>query len=117
MYHSVHGAMYISYSEWSETRRCYIGIGFQLCFRLCPQEGPVKSRRIGTEQNTSDTGLSNNVNVQIVNINNIKNTEALLESNRKVGLELNTEETKYEGRLKSSWTHLITLSQNFVEVR
>jgi hypothetical protein len=26
-------------------------------------------------------------------------------------------ETKYEGRLKSSWTHLITPSRNFVEVR
>jgi hypothetical protein len=25
--------------------------------------------------------------------------------------------SKYEGRLQSSWTHLITPSQNFVEVR
>jgi hypothetical protein len=46
----------ISYSEWSETR-CFIATAFQLRFRICHQEGPRKSVRFGTEENTSATGL------------------------------------------------------------
>jgi len=30
----------ISYSEWSETRRCFIVIAFHLCFRIQHQESP-----------------------------------------------------------------------------
>jgi hypothetical protein len=33
------------------------------------------------------------------------------------GKEMIGAETIYEGRLQSSWTHLITPSRNFVEVR
>jgi hypothetical protein len=39
----------ISYSEWSESRRCFSATAFQLCFRICYQEGPTKSGRIGNE--------------------------------------------------------------------
>jgi len=38
----------ISYSEWSETRKFVIAIAFQLCFRICHQEGPRRSGRTGT---------------------------------------------------------------------
>jgi hypothetical protein len=34
-----------------------------------------------------------------------------------IGLEIPASLSKYEGSLKSSWTHLITPSRNFVEVR
>jgi hypothetical protein len=43
----------ISYLEWSETRRCFIAVAFQLCFRICHQKGPRMSERIGIECNTS----------------------------------------------------------------
>jgi hypothetical protein len=32
----------ISYSEWAETRRCFITIALQFCFRICHQESPRK---------------------------------------------------------------------------
>jgi hypothetical protein len=36
-------------NEWSETRKCFITVGFELCFRICHQEGPRKSGGIGIE--------------------------------------------------------------------
>jgi hypothetical protein len=30
--------MNVSYSEWSETRGCFIAIAFKLCFRMKVQE-------------------------------------------------------------------------------
>jgi hypothetical protein len=32
----------LMHSQWSETRRCFITISFQLCFRICHQVGPRK---------------------------------------------------------------------------
>jgi hypothetical protein len=32
---------------WSETRRFFIVLSYQLCFRICYQEGPRKSGRNG----------------------------------------------------------------------
>jgi hypothetical protein len=40
LYKHMHGL--VSYSEWSETRRCSIAIAFQFCFRICHQESPRK---------------------------------------------------------------------------
>jgi len=40
----------------SETRRCLITSAFQLCFRMCHQEGPRK-QRIGIECNISAHGV------------------------------------------------------------
>jgi len=42
--------------EWFEVRYS-IAIAFQLCFRICHQEGPRKSGRTGTEWNTPALGL------------------------------------------------------------
>jgi hypothetical protein len=30
------------YSEWSEIRRCFTAVAFQVCFRMCHLEGPRK---------------------------------------------------------------------------
>jgi len=38
-----------SYSDWSETRRCFIGIAFELCFRICYQDSPSKQGETGIE--------------------------------------------------------------------
>jgi hypothetical protein len=46
-----------SYSERSETRRCFIAIAFQLCFRICHQGGQRKLGEIGIEWNISVPGL------------------------------------------------------------
>jgi hypothetical protein len=46
----------ISYSEWSETRRCFITISLQLCFIICHQTGPRKSGRTENEWNTLAPG-------------------------------------------------------------
>jgi hypothetical protein len=35
----------------------FITTAFQLCFRICHQECPRKSRRTGIEENTSAPGL------------------------------------------------------------
>jgi hypothetical protein len=43
----------VLYSDWSETRKCFIITAFQLCFRIFCQETPKKSGMIGTERNTS----------------------------------------------------------------
>jgi len=43
----------ISYSEWSETRRCFITIAFQFCFKLSYLEVPRNSGCTGIERITS----------------------------------------------------------------
>jgi hypothetical protein len=42
--------------EWAETRRCFIAIAFQFCFRICRQESQRKSTRFGIEWDTSAIG-------------------------------------------------------------
>jgi hypothetical protein len=82
---------YMSYSSsWSETERCFITIVFQFCFRICHQEGVELNR---TRQHLVCAG---DVNTSAGNINSVKkNTEALLDASRKVGIEVSTERTKY----------------------
>jgi len=33
-------------------KKCFITVAFQICFRICHQEGPRKSGRLGLECNT-----------------------------------------------------------------
>jgi len=47
----------MSNSEWSETRILFIAIAFQLYFRICNQEGPIKLGRTGIESKISVPGL------------------------------------------------------------
>jgi len=55
----------------------------------------------------------------------LKNTPYLLHRDRSINIwetvtdcwENQTKHVKYDGRLQSSWTHLITPSWNYVEVR
>jgi hypothetical protein len=47
----------ISYSQWSEIRRCFITTAFQFCFRIHHQRGSRKSGGTGIEWTTSASGL------------------------------------------------------------
>jgi hypothetical protein len=65
----------ISYSEWYETRRCFITIAFQLCFILRHQEGP---RKQAMELNGVHQLLDYaDVNLLAENINIKKNTHSI----------------------------------------
>jgi hypothetical protein len=56
-----------SYSEWSETRTCFITSAFQLCFRIWHQEGPRKSGR--AEKNGAHQFLVHDNDVNILGEN------------------------------------------------
>jgi hypothetical protein len=77
---------YISYSEWRETRRCFITIGLEYAIRK--------------EYNQMEHISFWSVLMMLIywekRINTIKkNTEALLDASGEVGLEVNIEKTKY----------------------
>jgi len=74
----------------------FMAINFQLCSRICRQEGARKRERFGIEWTHQLVVYTYDVNILDENINAInKDTESLLESSREVGLEVNTEEAKY----------------------
>jgi hypothetical protein len=66
-----------------------VATAFQLCFRICYQEGPRKPGRNETGWETASGLLGDNINTIK------KNTEALIEASKEVGLEVNTGESKY----------------------
>jgi hypothetical protein len=76
------------------------GDAFQLCFGICYQEGPREPGGTDTEWHTSAFGLCllmlicKDVNIVGGNIDTIqRNTKALLDASKEVGLEVNPEIT------------------------
>jgi hypothetical protein len=74
--------------------RYFIAIAFQLCFRIY-QEGPVNAEGLELNGTHQLPVYADNVNTVGKNINMIKTAEALLETGRKVGLDVDIEKTKY----------------------
>jgi hypothetical protein len=69
---------------------------FSTCFAICHQEGQREAGGTDTEWYTSASGLRCDVNILVENIDTThKNTEALLNAGKEVGLEVNPEKTKY----------------------
>jgi hypothetical protein len=82
--------------EWSETGRFSITIAFQFCSRIFHQE--VEENQVSLELNGTHQLLVHADEVHLLGdrTSTIKeNTETLLEASRDVGLEKNTEKTKY----------------------
>jgi hypothetical protein len=67
-------------------------IAFQLCFEICHQEGPRETERTETEWDTyADDNSILGENIDTIQ----KNTGALLDASKEVGLEVNSEKSKY----------------------
>jgi hypothetical protein len=73
-----------SYLEWSEIRRCFIVIAFQLWFRIRHQKDPRKQRLTGTDWNTQLLVYADDFTVLVGNVNIMKKSiEAPLDAKRK----------------------------------
>jgi hypothetical protein len=82
--------------KWSKTRKCFITNAFQLCFRICHYKGPEEPD--GNEIKGAHQLLvyADDVNLLGDNIDTIKkNTQTLIDANKEVGLQVNTQKTKY----------------------
>jgi hypothetical protein len=72
---------------WSKTKRLFIAIAFQLCFRIC-------HRKLNGEHQL--LVYADDVNVLEDNMNTVKKTtETLIDASKEIGLEVNIEITKY----------------------
>ena len=87
--------IFLIYQEWFETRICFIAIAFQLCFRVCHQEG--QANQDGLKLNGSHQLLVYaDGNILGRSVHAIKkNTEALVVASKETGLEVNAGKTKY----------------------
>jgi hypothetical protein len=84
------------HSEWPETWRCFITITIHLCFGIRHSEGSREPGRAEIKWDTPVLAYADDVNIVGENIDTIKkNTEALLDASKEVGLEVNPEKTKY----------------------
>jgi hypothetical protein len=86
----------VSYSVWPETRRQFITIALQLCFGICHQEGPREQEGLKLTGTHQLLAYADDINILGENIDNIqKSSEILLDTSKEVGLEVNSEKTKY----------------------
>jgi hypothetical protein len=86
----------MSYSEWPKTRICSLAIALQFCLRICHQESPRKSVSLELNGTRQLLVYADDINLLGDSMNTTKEkTEILLETSKDVGLEINTEKTKY----------------------
>ena len=72
---------------WSKTNRCSITFTFQLCYKICHWESPRKPNRVL---------YADDVNTLAENLQTVrKNAEIFIKASKDIGLEVNSEKTKY----------------------
>jgi hypothetical protein len=102
--------------KWSEIRRCFIVIGFQLCFRICHQEDPRTSGGNGIEWNTSQLLVC----AEDVNIVSEKTIKKNTGCNKEVGPDVKPEEMNCMIRSRHQnephYHHLMTANKYFENV-
>jgi len=85
----------ISYTEWSETRRFFIGTAFELCFRIWYLDGPIKSGLILNGKHQLPA-YADDLNMLSENINTVRrDTECPWDDSKEVGLEVSAETTDH----------------------